>query len=505
MANSSIKHLLLAILVLALAACCAPVPTPSPAHSATPSQAATISPTPSAAPTATPTYTPTPTPTFTPSPTPTPLLPAGRIAGIEVEAISPGALDWLQGANAYWTRRNALLWSQVEPQEGLRNWEALAGLERELIDAAGQGLLVILVVRSTPAWAQKIPGYPCGPAHPDKLDAFASFLHDAVARYSQPPYNVKLWEIGNEPDVDPSLAPPEFPFGCWGDQDDPYYGGAYYAETLRQVYPQIKAADPWSQVLLGGLALDCDPLNPPLWQDCTPSRYLEGILMNGGGEFFDILSFHNYDLYTAPFKYENRNWRSSSEQTGPVVIAKTRYLRGLLAAYGYGDKFLMSTETGLLCGRDGRESYCQAEAFQLTKASYAAQSNASALAEGLQANIWYSLSGWRGTDLIEAGQALPVYEALRFSASQLNGAAFVRPVDIYAGVMGYEFARDGKRLWVLWSLDGQEHDIQLFTQPVAVYDVFGAELPAVQELAVTAAPVTIEWVSFSEGDLEKSG
>ena len=117
------------------------------------------------------------------------------------------------------------------------------------------------------------------------------------------------------------------------------------------------------------------------------------------------------------------------------------------------------------------------------------------LAEGLQANIWYSLTGWRGTTLIGEAGALPVYEALRFSASQLDGASFVRPVDIYAGVKGYEFAKDGKRLWVLWSLDGEAHTIQLFTQPAAVYDVFGAALPADQELNVTAAPVYVEWGS----------
>jgi len=153
----------------------------------------------------------------------------------------------------------------------------------------------------------------------------------------------------------------------------------------------------------------------------------------------------------------------------------------------------MNTETGLLCGQDGQEPHCQAEAFQLTKAYYAAQANASALAESLEANLWYSLTGWRGTGLIGGGEALPVYEALRFSASQLLGATFVRQVDIYAGVKGYEFARDGKSLWFLWSLDGEEYPIQLFTQPSAVHDVFGAALPAAQELSITAMPIYIEW------------
>ena len=84
---------------------------------------------------------------------------------------------------------------------------------------------------------------------------------------------------------------------------------------------------------------------------------------------------------------------------------------------------------------------------------------------------------------------------IRFSASQLVGASFTHLVDIYIGVKGYEFEKNGERIWILWSLDGKTHTIQLFTQPEAVYDVFGAELLAGEELNVSAAPVYIEWDS----------
>jgi hypothetical protein len=83
-------------------------------------------------------------------------------------------------------------------------------------------------------------------------------MHDLVARYSVPPYNVKYWELWNEPDVDPALAGligGDIPFGCWGDSTDPYYGGGYYAEMLKAVYPRIKAADPQAQVARGRIAL----------------------------------------------------------------------------------------------------------------------------------------------------------------------------------------------------------------------------------------------------------
>jgi hypothetical protein len=336
-------------LLFAFLAGCAPAPAPPlpPTQPASPTSTASLTPT--APPSSTPT--PSPSPTFTPTRTPKPLLPAERITGIEVDRINESALNWLQGANAYWTRRNALLWSKVEPEEGVRDWSAVEDLEIELIQASGYRKQVILIVRSTPPWAQKLEGYFCGPVRPEKLPAFAAFMHDVVARYSQPPYNVKFWELGNEPDVDPSLVPPDNLFGCWGDQNDPYYGGEYYAEMLKQVYPAIKAADPNAQVLVGGLAMDCDPLNPPEGKDCTPSRFLEGVLRNWGGDAFDGVSFHNYDLYTAPFDYANPNWNASRDLNGPVLIRKAHYLYNLLTAFGHADKYLMNTESGLLCGQ----------------------------------------------------------------------------------------------------------------------------------------------------------
>ena len=162
-------------------------------------------------------------------------------------------------------------------------------------------------------------------------------MEEAVTRYSKPPYNVKYWELGNEPDVDPANMPPNAVYGCWGNINDPYYGGGYYAELLKAIYPRIKVADPDAQVLIGGLLLDCDPTNPPidantgLPRNCTPSRFLEGILLNGGGEFFDSVSFHAYDYYGSNLgEYSNANWHSSWNTTGPVLTAKVNYLRKLL-------------------------------------------------------------------------------------------------------------------------------------------------------------------------------
>jgi hypothetical protein len=335
--------------------------------------------------TAAPTLTSSPTITSTPLPTATatPALLAWPVNGVEIRRLED--LAPLPGLGVYWVRRNALLWSAVEAVQGNRDWGTAAALEQELIQISQAGMQAILVVRGTPEWAQAVPGSACGPIRAENREALASFLYEAVARYSAPPYNVRYWELWNEPDVDPGLVAPTSPFGCWGDASDvDTYGGDDYADVLKVVYPRIKMADPGAQVLVGGLLLDCDPRTPleippdsGQFKDCTPAKYLAGILANGGGDYFDGVSFHAYDFYNGTLgQYSNINWRSSWESTGPVLLAKADYLRELLASYGYPDKFLMNTEVALLCGRTRRE-VCLGMILP-AKAYYAVQAYATA-------------------------------------------------------------------------------------------------------------------------------
>lgn len=178
-------------------------------------------------------------------------------------AASPAPPPLATAAGLTWVRYNGILWPEVETTQGERDWSVLQPVEQELRTLAEAGLTTVVVVRGAPTWAQQIPGVMCGPITPAALDTFASFLHDLVARYSVAPYNVRYWELGNEPDVAPAFVPETMPYGCWGDTNDPYYGGGYFAEMLKRAYPAIKQANPHAQVVLGGLALDCDPTLPP--------------------------------------------------------------------------------------------------------------------------------------------------------------------------------------------------------------------------------------------------
>jgi hypothetical protein len=442
---------------------------------------------------------------------------AGTIFGVEVPKISSqSGFQQVVESGASFTRLNGLRWADVEPVEGERQWSAAADIEQQLRTAAEHGIRVVLVVRQTPDWAQKVAGASCGPIRADKFAAFASFMFDLVARYSAAPYYVRYWEIYNEPDIEAEagtrIGGSANPIGCWGEQDDPYYGGGYYADLLKVIYPRIKQADPEAQVLFGGLLLACNPETGGCWSDhaSLASKFFEGALQNGAGAYFDGVSFHSYDYFHAgaEYGYSNMNWNSYWNTTGPTLIAKARFLRDLMAAYQVSGKYLMNTETALLCGSatdlpgsPGCEED-SASPYERNKAYYVVQSYAAALGEGLAANIWYNLKGWRNSGLLYSDHSpRPAYVALKFARATLGDVTFVGPLEDQdiggaRNVTGYKFRRpDGRQLWTIWSQDGEAQQVSLASPPQAVWDSLGNPVTASdpQAFEVSVEPLYLEW------------
>lgn len=406
------------------------------------------------------------------------------LMGIETAGLNAANGQKIRDSGASWLRRNALLWSAIESAEGARDWAAAAALEAEMKLASARGLNMILIIRSTPAWAQARSGVSCGAILPDKLPAFGAFMRDVVARYAKAPYNVRFYELWNEPDVDPSLVPPDNIFGCWGDKNDPYYGGGIYAEALKAAYPQVKAANKRAQLWSGGLLLDCDPDNPPAGKDCSASRFFEGVLKAGGAAFLDAVSFHAYDFYDWKLgQYASPNWASASASTGPVIAAKTRFLRNLLAQYGAPAKPLVNTESGLLCW----DCASSPPDFETTKAWYVPQAFGMARELGLMGNVWYSWEGWFQTQLVNGdGSLTPAYTAFQVASRTIGQATAVQPKTDIEGVRGYQFTAGGARYWLLWSVDGQSRQIDAPVLNGRAFDVVG------QPVTVTGQRVTIE-------------
>ncbi len=432
--------------------------------------------------------------------------PEDTLFGIETGSVTiSGGFGRIQESQSTWIRRGGIRWSELEPTEGtpLGNID-LSGLDQELANASSAGIKVILVVQSTPEWAQAIPSYPCGPVRPEKLPALANFLSQLVERYSSPPFNVKYWELWNEPDIDPALiADPENGFGCWGDNTDPFYGGGEYTDMLTWAYPAIKAADPDAQVLIGGLLLNCDPdlpggCNGP--HGSNPSKFLEGILdhhgLNDGKNFFDGISFHAYDYYlNIESQYNNPNWGTAWNTSGPVLIAKADYLRDILDTYGTPEKYLLNTESAILC------QTCTDDAvFETTKARYLVQNYVAAIKLDLRANIWYSIFGWRNSGLIRPDlTTLPAYEAFVFARETLGRPTplgDIRSSDVSdtTGITGARFLRGDQEIWVIWSQDGNAHPVTMaLGTPAAIYDTFGVLQLLSPTVVVDLGPKYIIW------------
>jgi len=401
--------------------------------------------------------------------------------------------NYLTQTGNHWIRFNAFPWDKIEPvntDPSGYDWSVVD--EESLENAAASGMEVIGVVKFTPEWAQKVEGSYCGPIKADALDDFAEFLTALVRRYSASPYEVRYWELGNEPDVDPSLVSDRSVFGCWGEEGDAYYGGGYYAEMLKAAYPAIKRADPRAQVVLGGLLLDCDPPHPPVDRLCEATKFLEGILRNGGGDYFDVVSFHGYPPYDGSLQLDEHY--PSWEARGGVVLGKVDFLREVMATYGV-DKPLLHTEGSLICPESNLEQ-CDPpdEAFYEAQANYVVWLFVRNWANELLGTTWYRFEGggWRYSGMLDEDQQPKLaYHAYDFLTEELGGATYEGEVTQYPGLQGYAFRTAEKRIWVLWAPDEQARTISLPWDALQVLDKYGA--PIASDGGVTvSSPVYIE-------------
>lgn len=441
-----------------------------------------------------------------------------NIVGMQMGGFSTSAgINKVADTQSYWVGGVPILWSEVESSRGVYNWTSADAQGVHYKNASNEGLTIIGNVRSTPAWARLYSQYYCGPMQSQYFDEFANFMYQVVSRYSYAPYNVKYWEIWNEPDVAPSQVGTNYEsqFGCWGNINDAYYGGGYYANMLKVVYPAIKSANPNAQVLVGGLLMNC---NPNKSSSCKETKFFEGILRNGGGPFFDGVTFHAYDYYSYTWgtSYENNlgtyqnnvNWSSQWNTTGPVLIEKTNYLKTILANYGVTGKYLMNTEVALncrICTGENVSPYNEnpTPAFETTKAYYIAQAYAAALNIGLKANLWYRLLGWpeQNTELLDPN--LTEHEgfvAYRVASQKLGGATSLgeisgADVSSMSGIKGYKFNYRNRKIWVVWSLDGNDHSVILTSSGtlVGITDALGNAQTLSTSITITRKPVYIEW------------
>jgi hypothetical protein len=404
------------------------------------------------------------------------------IMGLQMDwaIIEETGLNQAVESGSHWVRFDAFAWDLIEPSADTApayRWEAVD--EISLRNAFQNGLKIIAVVKFIPPWAQKYAGSGCGPIKNEAFGKFAEFLTAIVSRYKNPPYNVKYWELMNEPDAPLWYA--RTAYGCWGDVNDPDYGGGYFAQMLKAAYPAIKAADPQAKVLIGGLLLD-NPNEEPY----NPARFLEGILRGGGGPFFDIVSFHGYGYYEGQRGYiTNPLWPGSAT----TISEKAALIRRVLNRNGSSDKTLFNTEAALYCLEEIPDCL-------ETQSMFVPRAFAEGIAAGLLGVTHYALKcEYRSLGLLYPDNTpRPSYRAFKTASAFLNKVRYQGPASGYpAGITGFSFFRNGPgHLDLIWSGNGAATPVTVPLGSTA-YDRYGTNLATGGEtIPVDYGPVYIQ-------------
>ncbi len=374
--------------------------------------------------------------------------------GVQLFEVNSGVRDRMAEIGTRWARL-ALNWRSIEPQNTTPDGYAWsAGFEEQLARLAAQQVKVILYLEGNPTWAAT---YSNGPI--DLVDAgeLTEFMQAAVARYSRWPYNVRYWELYNEPDNGSELLA-ESGSGYFGHTPQAYY------DILVAVYEPVKAVDANAVILFGGLAYD-------LWEDeggPFVEDFVDEVLDLGGGDHFDAMNFHYYP----PF-------RPKWEPYGHDVLGKRAYLLDKMADYNL-DKPIYCTEAGWFSSEPAGGS-------DEAQSRFVVQLYARSLSVAMEASIWFALVdddyvGDRQWGLVNADLTpKPAYFAYQTMAEQLRFSTYVRELtDVETGspaVEAYEFRvkGDGHRLVVAWS-DGELTNLVEFSGLwVTVMDKYGSE------------------------------
>ena len=353
---------------------------------------------------------------------------------------------------ARWARQ-PISWAWIEPVNSTpEDYHWPGGFDDWLARLSAKRIQIILNLAGNPSWAAT---YSAGRIDRTDIGELAEFMAAAVAHYGAPPYNVKYWEFYNEPD-NGSEYYAEHGWGYWGNEP-----GAY-AEMLAAVYPAMKTVDPEAQIVFGGLAYD--------WWESEGGHFVEefldGVLLNGGGDYFDVMNFHYFPIFRP-------NW----EEYGTGIIGKATYIRDKLASYGV-QKPLICTETSMWSD----EAHGGSDELQ---SRYVPQVFARSMATDLKTTIWLMLIDGGGVGTWEYGllnpdlSPKPAYFAYKTLAQQLAPAGYVRtlgPVETGSDQLeAYEFLTENgaTRIIVAWTEDEQDQNMWLAADEVVVVDKYG--------------------------------
>ncbi|MBU1240641.1 hypothetical protein KKF84_07055 [Myxococcota bacterium] len=165
---------------------------------------------------------------------------------------------------------------------------------------------------------------------------WASYVHQAVTIYH--PW-IRIWEVWNEPDwvsdwhhtLDWDTDPPA------KEQLVRFNGSIFdYIRMLRITHEVVKSIDPQGLVATGGLGYPSFLSAILRYTDNPADGTVTETYPKGGGEYFDVLSFHHYPLFTA----------GNTDAGANSYVEHVTSFKDALIAQGYSGKYWITTESG---------------------------------------------------------------------------------------------------------------------------------------------------------------
>ena len=391
------------------------------------------------------------------------------------EAAFPSLVAALQQTGACWTRV-LIDWEVIQPtppapgQPPSYSWTYH---DPKLALLASTGIQLVATVEMVPEWARALdtvpplPNLRCSAIDPERLGDFAQFLTDLVNRYKEPPYNIHVWELRNEPDG----TTPDRVYvgqGCAG------FRGDLYAQMLSYASPAIKAADPTATVLMGGVAYDWFEYSEPVDPDGPFYRYFPDEMMAAEADrYLDATNLHYFeDFYKEwerwdPNSEDRRNGWLNAPTCGDVfdglgdeyyaggvdLIAKVHHFRNRLSTCFGVNKPVWVTELAEPGAPDDPDSLAQ-------QARYVIQGYSRGLSAGVKNLTWFALVtppydvGVQGLLYYsDTGEliAKPAFYAYKTLTSQLTGWVYAYSLAV-PDVEGYVFRNtQGQKKTVAWA------------------------------------------------------
>jgi len=184
------------------------------------------------------------------------------------------ALAAVQTGGFGWVRQH-FPWADIEPAPGQFDW---APWDRIVAAAGRQGLALIAVLDTSPAWAQRPIDRDNRYAAPQYVSTYGLFVRAFAQRYGP---HIACYEVWDQPNLS----------AHWG------YGpvdAAAYVRLLEVAAKELRGADPGAVVVAAGLA----PTTENSGRNQNEVLFLRGMYDAGAKGLFDVLAAKPYGFWS---------------------------------------------------------------------------------------------------------------------------------------------------------------------------------------------------------------